>query len=75
MSTPSVNFLYLMVSEIQTLKQYSVFHLVVVQTTKSAKNNWEPVVENTIILGSIIPDTTKNVYIWWNMAQFLLYTR
>ena len=36
------------------------FCFVVVETMKSAKNIWEPVIENIIILGILMADTSLN---------------
>ena len=50
-----------------TVFRYAVFHFVLVEKTKSAKNIWEPVFENVIILGFLMADTSskrQKVYIF-----------
>ena len=51
-----------------TVFRYAVFRFVLVEKTKSAKNIWEPIFENVIILGFIMADTSskrQNVYIFY----------
>ena len=54
--------------------RYAVFRFVLVEKTKSAKNIWEPVFENVIILGFLMAEhfikTTKNIHIFLNMSHF-----
>ena len=50
-----------------TVFRYAVFHFVLVEKTKSAKNIWEPVIENVIILGFLMADTSskrQKIYIF-----------
>ena len=49
--------LYLLV--LLTVFRYVVFRFVLVEKTKSAKNIWEPVFENVIILGFLMADTSS----------------
>ena len=52
---------------------YAVFHFVLAEKMKSAKNIWEPVFENVIILGFLMADTSseqQNIYILLNMSHF-----
>ena len=55
-----------------TIFWYAVFRFVLVEKTKSAKNIWEPVFENVIILGFLMADTSndKNTHIFLNMSRF-----
>ena len=41
-----------------TVFQYAEYCFVIVEKTKFAKNIWEPVIENVIILGSLMADTS-----------------
>ena len=41
-----------------TVFRYAVFRFVLVKKTKSAKNIWEPVIEEVIILGFLMADTS-----------------
>ena len=53
-----VNLVLLMVNLVLLMVNwYSVFHFSLVETAKSAKNTWEPVIENIIILGFLMADT------------------
>ena len=50
-----------------TVFRYAVFRFVLVEKTKSAKNIWEPVFENVIILGFLVADTSskrQKIYIF-----------
>ena len=42
-----------------TVFRYAVFRFVLVEKTKSAKNIWEPVIEEVIILGFLMADTSS----------------
>ena len=42
-----------------TVFRYAVFRFVLVEKTKSAKNIWELVFENVIILGFLMADTSS----------------
>ena len=39
-----------------TVNRYSVFGFIAVDKIKSAKNIWDPVIENNIILGFLMAD-------------------
>ena len=41
-----------------TVFPYAVFCFILVEKTKSTKNIWEPVIENIIILGFLMADTS-----------------
>ena len=57
-----------------TVFRYAVFCFVLVEKMKSAKNIWETVIENVIVLSFLIADTsiktTKNIHILLNMSHF-----
>ena len=42
-----------------TVFWYAVFPFVLVEKTKSTKNIWEPVIEEVIILGFLMADTSS----------------
>ena len=50
-----------------TVYRYAEYRFVLVEKTKSAKNIWEPVFEDVIILGFLMADTSskqQNIYIF-----------
>ena len=56
---------------------YAEYRFVLVEKTKSAKNIWEPVFEDVIILGFLMADTSskqQNIYIFCKICHiFTLY--
>ena len=50
-----------------TVFQYAVFCFVLEEKMKSAKNIWEPVIQNVFILGFLMADTSskrKKIYMF-----------
>ena len=62
-----------------TVCRYAEYRFVLVDKTKSAKNIWEPVFEDVIILDFLMADTSskrqKNIHILENMSHFYLILR
>ena len=60
-----------------TVYRYAEYRFVLVEKTKSAKNIWEPVFEDVIILGFLMADTSskqQNIYIFCKICHiFTLY--
>ena len=60
-----------------TVYQYAEYPFVWVEKTKSAKNIWEPVFEDVIILGFLMADTSskrQKIYIFCKICHtFTLY--
>ena len=60
-----------------TVYRYAEYRFVLVEKTKSAKNIWEPVFEDVIILGFLMADTSskrQNIYIFCKICDiFTLY--
>ena len=55
-----------------TVFRYAEYHFALVEKTKSAKNIWEPVIENVIILGFLMAET--KIYIFCKICHsFTLY--
>ena len=57
--------------------RYVVFRFVLVEKTKSAKNIWQPVLEDILILGFLMADTSskqQKIYIFCKICHiFTLY--
>ena len=55
-----------------TVYRYAEYRFVLVEKTKSAKNIWEPVFEDVIILGFLMADTSskrQKIYIFCKICH------